>query len=402
MRQLNTEFLDGTRFLLALWVALSHFNSMVAYKLPFSVPDGTIAVDGFIVITGFLMMYNYILREHKDPYYLRSTFSKFWIKRFFRLYPVYLLAILLGFFAYEFIIYCRSESLMFFGNISYEEWSAKSSIDRAGMTLSNLFSHLTFVHGFIPSHVLGIIGPAWSLSLEMQFYFLFPFLFFVFFGTKNAVKYRLGVFIVLTSVLSLVTIKLFGHHPQEGLYATFRAPSILLYKLPLFLFGMLLASVALKKTHMLFLILSMAVVLPLQSKLTILLLGFLFVMTMLEVYRPYLHKSIYSFLNFFKLALSIKPFKIGADISYSFYLLHTILMPPMILVSIQLLQPYVSSKQAILVLSLLISLLVNFVICYLLYLSVEKNGIQLGRTLINKLYGRKVQEPVINQAKQTS
>jgi peptidoglycan/LPS O-acetylase OafA/YrhL len=237
----------------------------------------------------------------------------------------------------------------------------------------------------------------------MQFYFLFPFFFFVFFGTKQAIKYRLGIFIVLTSVLSIVAVKLFGHHPQEGLFTTFRAPSILLYKLPLFLFGMLLASVALKKTHVLFLVLSMAVVLPIQPKLTILLLGFLFVMTMLEVYRPYLHKSIYSFINFFKLVLSVKPFKIGADISYSFYLLHTILMPPVIMATIHLLQPFVSSKQAVLVLALLISLLVNFAVCYALYLTVEKNGIQLGRTLIYKLYGRKTPEPVIdNQAKQTS
>jgi peptidoglycan/LPS O-acetylase OafA/YrhL len=66
----NTKFLDGTRFLFALWVILGHFffyiggSDLIQIPLlgPLILSPG-VAVDGFMVVTSFLMMYHYILRS---------------------------------------------------------------------------------------------------------------------------------------------------------------------------------------------------------------------------------------------------------------------------------------------------------------------------------------------------
>ncbi len=68
------------------------FAQLPFFLRPFM--DATPAVDGFMVITGFLMMYHYTLREDKELPTAASTVNKFYLRRFFRLFPLYSLAIL--------------------------------------------------------------------------------------------------------------------------------------------------------------------------------------------------------------------------------------------------------------------------------------------------------------------
>lgn len=87
--------LTFTRFLAAFWVVFFHYISNQNYN-PFNIQivnnilkQGNIAVIYFFVLSGFLMSYIYFEKP--------LDIKKFYVKRFFRIYPVYLIALILSF-----------------------------------------------------------------------------------------------------------------------------------------------------------------------------------------------------------------------------------------------------------------------------------------------------------------
>ncbi len=239
MEKPNTDFLNGFRFILALWVALGHFYKYIGGASFMKIPIiGNIlmtngpAVDGFMVITGFLMMFHYIKREREEPPTESATFGKFWVRRLFRLYPLYLVAIIVAYnlFQYNF------ESVY----INYHYFTGKDAHfattynPTAYPHFTDLLLHLTFLHGLLPEVNTSILGPAWSLSLEMQFYMLFPFLYLLFFKNNRIVKNRMMQFIVFTLLAAIAVQQLFGGWTTPGRLIDFQAPSLLFYSLHFF------------------------------------------------------------------------------------------------------------------------------------------------------------------------
>ena len=81
-------FLDGLRGLAALWVIASH--SLYLGSADFKYFNrGDIAVDLFMIMSGFLMAYHYYAREDKEPWGEPKTWFKFYVRRFFRIAPLY-------------------------------------------------------------------------------------------------------------------------------------------------------------------------------------------------------------------------------------------------------------------------------------------------------------------------
>lgn len=167
------QSIEGLRGILALWVLLTHALSASGlgqnWRGPFRVvATGQYAVDVFMVISGFVIFY--LLNTARERY------GQFLYRRFLRLYPVYLICLLF----YSLLLHV---SLHAYSNVPWphivsliDGQVAKTSLDRFA---THLLTHLFMLQSLIPSSILtysnyAIIGPAWSLSLEWQFYVLAP------------------------------------------------------------------------------------------------------------------------------------------------------------------------------------------------------------------------------------
>jgi peptidoglycan/LPS O-acetylase OafA/YrhL len=140
--------LTGIRTLLALAIILFHFTPPhLGILYPF-IDNGYVFVGVFFIISGYVLTYNYADRA--------KTLVKreFWLARFSRLYPVYLLVLVLSF------------------RMVQEEWHARSHFEFwQGMVLTPLV-----LQGWSPSVATFWNTVAWTLSSEIVLYAAFPWL----------------------------------------------------------------------------------------------------------------------------------------------------------------------------------------------------------------------------------
>lgn len=177
--------LEGLRGLLSLWVFMFHILAITGYFDMFfsredlhKILDGATAVDIFIILSGFTIC---ILAFEQ-----REKFSVYIFRRFIRLYPIYLVCIILAFTLSQYDIVPKN----------YVE----TDIDK------HILLHLTMLHGIIPHTILknasgALLNPAWSISLEWQFYLVAPLLFY------TIRKYKI-IGPTITLFLSLILIRL--------------------------------------------------------------------------------------------------------------------------------------------------------------------------------------------------
>jgi peptidoglycan/LPS O-acetylase OafA/YrhL len=140
--------LTGIRTLLAINIVLFHFTPPHMELLYPIINNGFIFVSVFFLISGFILTYNYADRA--------TTLSKrdFWVARISRLYPVYLLALLISF------------------DMLHAEWHARSHAQFWQGVLLTPF----LLQGFNPSLATFWNTVAWTLSAEAVFYLAFPWL----------------------------------------------------------------------------------------------------------------------------------------------------------------------------------------------------------------------------------
>jgi len=114
---------------------------------------GYVAVTFFFVLSGFVLVYTYAGRNF--------GLGAFWRARLARLYPVYLLSLLLVAPLYFYMV------LKF--NIPQFAWL------KAHLGLSSVLV-LTMLQAWVPLAALAWNGVAWAVSVEISFYGLFPIL----------------------------------------------------------------------------------------------------------------------------------------------------------------------------------------------------------------------------------
>jgi peptidoglycan/LPS O-acetylase OafA/YrhL len=168
------------RFLLALAVVVSHFGGLWGHR-PM---NGLMAVQCFYMVSGFLIS---LVLSGKYDASVPAGLRLFYTNRALRIFVPYWTFCLLIFFVEAVLSVAPRPELI-------EQWPEMSFITRAYLLFTNIFviGHewtmwLSYEHGSLipvwssdglPTHpsVFYVIPQAWSMSLELTFYALAPFL----------------------------------------------------------------------------------------------------------------------------------------------------------------------------------------------------------------------------------
>ncbi|HMD96878.1 MAG TPA: acyltransferase [Terriglobia bacterium] len=150
--------LTSARFFAAFHVLLFHSWAMQGLTwapgwLRQFASAGYVAVTFFFMLSGFILVYTYAGE--------RLNVRRFWRARLARLYPVYLLSLLLTgpFFFYAVL----KLDVPYFAYFKTHLASTSALV-------------ITLLQAWVPMAALGWNGPAWAVSVEIAFYALFPFL----------------------------------------------------------------------------------------------------------------------------------------------------------------------------------------------------------------------------------
>jgi peptidoglycan/LPS O-acetylase OafA/YrhL len=147
-RATRLDFLDGVRALAILGVVAVH-TGLSAGLSAYYLEAGARGVQLFFVISGFTMMY--VQHHRKRP----DTAIQFYVRRFFRIAPLY------------------------YGAMAW--WFFQKPVPA-----SVVGAHALFVHSWFPAAIHSFVPGGWSIGDEIAFYLLFPVIIWMVRGPLNA------------------------------------------------------------------------------------------------------------------------------------------------------------------------------------------------------------------------
>jgi peptidoglycan/LPS O-acetylase OafA/YrhL len=143
--------LTGLRAFAAVNIVLFHFSNPLWFGVLAPVVNaGYASVSFFILLSGYVLAYNYAARARAG----QLDTIRFYKARFTRLYPIYLLSL-----------------IMAWRMVPGEYASHTHGMFWAGMVLAPLL-----LQGWIPEIATFLNTPAWTMSAESFYYLLFPWL----------------------------------------------------------------------------------------------------------------------------------------------------------------------------------------------------------------------------------
>ena len=227
-----TEF-EGLRGILAWWVVSGHLLVLagidgLSLPKPFRLLlRGDMPVNVFIILSGFVI--SMLIDKGRDTYPAYIT------RRFFRLFPAYLCC-LAAMIPLSILGISAMQSLPWAGDRTIS-WIIADWHSTQAHLWAHLAAHLTMLHGIIPNEILpdspgAILGPAWSVSLEWQFYLVAPLCLAL---MRRSLAW-LSVCAILTTIATLGA-KHFGNIFEPGLIITYPFPGFLPLKAVYFFCG---------------------------------------------------------------------------------------------------------------------------------------------------------------------
>ncbi|WP_143149867.1 acyltransferase family protein [Chryseobacterium takakiae] len=167
-----------TRFVAAMAIVISHFNKdLFLYKIRF-ISDiflrANVGVSYFFILSGFIM----IIAYHKKE---KIGYLDFYRNRVARIYPLYIVGLLLYFFT-------RYSDISFYKS----------------------FLYLLGIQSWIPGKALILNFPGWSISVEFLFYLVFPWLYNYLYSKGNK---SIWIIAVLIWIGTQVFSNLYVHSP---------------------------------------------------------------------------------------------------------------------------------------------------------------------------------------------
>jgi len=143
--------LTGLRCFAAINIVFFHFSNPQWFGFLAPVVNaGYISVSYFILLSGFVLGYNYNGRARNGE----LDRKRFWKARFTRIYPIYLLSLLLS-----------------LNQLGTEVQTHSHAMFWAGVVLTPLL-----LQGWIPQISIFLNPPAWTMSAEAFYYAVFPWL----------------------------------------------------------------------------------------------------------------------------------------------------------------------------------------------------------------------------------
>ena len=208
-RKFQINSLDGLRGLAILLVFLSHTSNEEVYFLPFANLSGVgkSGVFLFFVLSSFLLTLQFIRNLEKGiniNYLINYFFRRFW-----RIYPIYIL----------FLSFALITSLTLWKILNWEQPSGIPFI----LSISEFYQQLILAEGR---------GVTWSILVEFRYYFILPVIaltYFVIFKNKLFPSAILTTILIIISQVFYPPSESIANDPRLGPY------------LPIFLIGSLLA-----------------------------------------------------------------------------------------------------------------------------------------------------------------
>jgi peptidoglycan/LPS O-acetylase OafA/YrhL len=212
--------MDGLRFVAIGMVVLFHLNGYLIVKSKLFYPNppsdwlaqgayvGFHGVELFFVISGFILGLPFAAHHLKGK--PAVSLRKYYLRRLTRLEPPYFIAAI-GLFMLAILVQGASSHAL----------------------MPHLMASLSYLHNVVYGAQSSVIGVAWSLEIEVQFYVLVPLLTLLF-AVGNKLIRRLTLLAVIMAILFAQALFLHGS-PRASL-------SILAY-LQFFVVGFLLADI---------------------------------------------------------------------------------------------------------------------------------------------------------------
>lgn len=352
----HLPYLDGVRAMAAFWVFLAHVGIWGGSDW---LPSPKIAVQIFMMHSGYLMVHHARLRP--------SSARDFWTRRFFRVTPGYWLALALAFGLGSWFVagYGSLRDLRpgYWTGDLYDPTQIR-------YTALNFLLHATYLFGLSKAYASSTLLPDWSISLEMQFYAVFPAL-------DRVLRHRLGPWIFAAMAYGSITYFSWARH--AGLKSIWPDPSFLPVALWYFLIGMLIAhGVAARRREYLTLGLALSAVAWYKYG--------DYLVPLVALYFAAIGwvdcgSSLRSLAN---RVLGNRLMQWGARVSYGVFLLHGFVLS--LLGGWLARQPWITTLEPgtrVLVMSCLLTPIV-LVAAQLLYSRVERPGIELGKRLLQR------------------
>lgn len=371
--------LESLRGVLALWVVLGHLLTVSgldagSWTGPLKLlARGIYAVDVFIILSGFVI---WMLLDRAG-----ESYAAFILRRFFRLFPIYLLCLLTAILTMPLAV--DALQALPWENMHNAE-RLKIFTDSMAYFPAQFAAHILMIHGALPDNVLpsspyAFVGQAWSISLEWQFYLIAPLLFW--WSARGK-----WVFVVL-GIAAIILRFLAVDWPTSSL-----PPQFVLFAVGMLSYEVWKRPDSIPRRYVAWL-LPAGVVGAAISGMPALLVWTLVYFSMLATRCG----SVGSVERIVVRVLEIRHFRFLGEISYSLYLSHMVV----IYIALYALAPYAQMLGKV----GHFALLTGSVLClsiagsYLLYRYVELPGIQTGKRLASR-YGRSAPASVLNQTRE--
>ncbi|MGH7202892.1 MAG: acyltransferase family protein, partial [Candidatus Levyibacteriota bacterium] len=207
-------YIDSLRGLAIIGVLLAHVSHYSNLTYPSwlqnitAIDVGPRGVQLFYIVSAFTLCLSLSNRKNIEKHVLKN----FYIRRFFRIAPLFYLAIL----------YYLWQQNFWSGNPQH-------------FSLLNILSTFTFTNGFSPYWINNIVFGGWSIAVETAFYLLFPLLFYKIKSLRFSLLITCFVAITMQLLrLYLLSLPQVQHNPDFQTFTFEFFPS----QLPIFLIGM--------------------------------------------------------------------------------------------------------------------------------------------------------------------